>query len=176
MAANELNETTILDDEELNLGTSKDLKLVFDSGDNRVEFRDTSDTLRGHITGAGVFTWLGAMSAASLSTTDGISTTGKLNIGANSTLTIASGAITVTKSYHRVSGEGAANDDLTTINGGAEGDILVLRRNTQTITVKDATGNILLTGGDCVLNASGFVLVLLNYDGSNWMELCRQTS
>lgn len=178
MAANELNETTMLDDEELNLGTSKDLKLVFDSGDNRVEFRDTSDTLRGHITGAGVFTWLGAMSAASFSTTSGVTIGTFLNIeyaGA----TIASGAITATKSGMKLDTEGAASsDDLDTISAGSDGDILILKTTSSSrdVVVRHlggGTGNIRLSGAADLTLANTSSRLMLEYDSNLalWVEI-----
>lgn len=60
-------------------------------------------------------------------------------------LTIASGAITVTSSYHRVDTEGdAASDDLDTINGGTNGQILVLRsaNSSREVVVRNNVGNI----------------------------------
>lgn len=163
--ANELNETTILDDQTFNLGTSKDFKVVYDSADNRLEIRDTSDAV--------IFTMstAGAIGAVGRLTSNGF-----LSVGSSSNLTIASGAITVTKSYHRVGGEGAAADDLVTINGTSQGDIVVIRRNSETITVKDATGNLLLNGSDCVLSAASMNIVLMNYDGTNLMELSRNSA
>ena len=53
---------------------------------------------------------------------------GMLNFGSPTELTIASGVITATTSNHTVDTESNnATDDLDTINGGTEGDILHLR-------------------------------------------------
>ena len=60
-------------------------------------------------------------------------------------LTIASGVITATRSYHVVDTESAgASDDLDTISGGVDGMHLILRaaNSARTVVVKDATGNI----------------------------------
>lgn len=54
MAANLFDELTIRDDQTLNLGTSKDFKLVYDSVDNRLEIRDTSDAVLLNLTTGGV--------------------------------------------------------------------------------------------------------------------------
>jgi hypothetical protein len=51
--ANEFNESTFLDDQTCNFGTSKDFKVVYDSADNRLEIRDTSDTVIATMTTAG---------------------------------------------------------------------------------------------------------------------------
>jgi hypothetical protein len=163
--ANEFNESTFLDDQSCNFGTSKDFKVVYDSADNRLEIRDTADALIGTLSTAGALGVVGRLTS-----------NGFLSVGSFSSLTIASGAITVTKSYHRVGGEGAASDDLVTINGTSQGDIVFIRRNAETITVKDATGNLLLNGGDCVLDASGKIIQLMNIDGTNLIEISRHTS
>jgi hypothetical protein len=163
--ANEFNESTFLDDQTCNFGTSKDFKVVYDSADNRLEIRDTSDAVIFTMSTAGAIGAVGRLTSA-----------GFLSVGSSSNLTIASGAITVTKSYHRVGGQGAAADDLVTINGTSQGDIVVIRRNSETITVKDATGNLLLNGSDCVLSAASMNIVLMNYDGTNLMELSRNSA
>jgi hypothetical protein len=98
---------------------------------------------------------------------------GKLNFGEATELTIADGAITITKSYHTVDTEGnAGSDDLTTINGGSEGDIVVFRISTtgRTIVVKDAAT--LILAGDFSMTSTADRLVLIK-DGSNWYEICR---
>ena len=89
-------------------------------------------------------------------------------------LTIASGAITVDGALHSVTGEGGAADDLATINGGFAGRILVLNAtsNSTDITVKDATGNLALAGGDFVMTNSDDTITLI-YSGSEWLEISR---
>lgn len=102
----------------------------------------------------------------------GTAVNGFFNLASGGGLTIASGAITVTHSLHFVDTQGgASSDDLDTINGGASGDILILRLVTQTrvVTVKDGTGNIRLEG-DRVLNTGDDVLVLLR-GASTWLEI-----
>jgi hypothetical protein len=79
---------------------------------------------------------------------------------------ISGGAITITQSYHEVSGEGDANDELDTVNGGSEGIVLILRAVDDTITLKDGTGNLIL-GGDIVLAPSAENIILV-FDGTNW--------
>lgn len=104
----------------------------------------------------------------------GTSAVTQLNVGAQSELTVASGVITVTKTYHSVDTEAdAATDDLDTISGGAEGDILVIRSNNtaRTVVVRSGTGNILLAGGvDVQLDDNERTLALI-YNGSNWLSL-----
>lgn len=102
---------------------------------------------------------------------------GMLSLGPSVTKTISSGAITVgDASYIRVAGEGGSADDLDTINGGNEGDILVLRSASTPvdITVKHGTGNILLNGEtDFVLSSARDSLVLICNSAGEWTEFGR---
>lgn len=70
-----------------------------------------------------------------------------INSGVSASLTIAAGVIAVTNvgSSYSIDTEGAsASDDLDTINGGADGDILYLRNtnDARNVVLKHATGNI----------------------------------
>ena len=113
------------------------------------------------------------IASGSLTTTGNVTVNGKFLLEGRSTLTIASGVITVTKSYHEISTEGGAgNDDLDTINGGSTGMICTFKSSAsgQDTTFKDATGNIRLQG-DRQLNHVQDTLTLI-YDGNGWSELC----
>ena len=92
----------------------------------------------------------------------------------NPELTIASGAITVSDSYHTVDTEGdAASDDLDTINGGSAGDLVVLRAadNARTVVLKHATGNLRLDGAaDKTLDAANDVIMLIRLTGT-WNQI-----
>lgn len=106
-----------------------------------------------------------------------LATRGKLGLGASSTLTIASGAITVTKAHHTVETEtGAGSDDLDTISGGADGDFLILRavNGAHTVTLKDGTGNLKLEG-DCALDNAEDCIELIS-DGTSWYEVARSNN
>lgn len=91
-------------------------------------------------------------------------------------LTIASGVITASSSYHIVQSEGAAAaDDLDTISGGITGDLLILRQvnASQIITIKNGTGNIYTPNGSDVkmgtsANASA---VMLFKTSAGWIVL-----
>ena len=92
-------------------------------------------------------------------------------------LTIASGVIAVTHSYHEVDTEGdAATDDLATINGGVEGQKLVLRAadSSRTINIVQG-GNIELTQDPRPLNHKDDTIMLF-YDGSDWLEMSYMNS
>jgi hypothetical protein len=99
---------------------------------------------------------------------------GFINLGAEEGLVISSGAVTATKSLIQLNNEsGAATDDLDTINGGSDGDILIVMSATsgQDPTLKDGTGNMRLAG-DCTLSTSQDTIGLI-YRGSFWYELFR---
>lgn len=86
-------------------------------------------------------------------------------------LTIATGVVTVSRSYHTIDTEGdAATDDLVTINGGTGGQTLMIRAadGARTVVVKNGTGNLLL-GADRTLDNVADTLSLF-YDGTNWLE------
>jgi len=89
-------------------------------------------------------------------------------------LTIDTGAITKTKAYHFVDTESdAVTDDLDTISGGSDGDIIFLEaeHTDRTVILKDGTGNLLL-GGDIYLTATGLVVALI-YNGTltKWLPV-----
>lgn len=99
---------------------------------------------------------------------------GFLKIPSTSELTIASDAVTATRSFHRVDTQAdAATDDLSTISGGSEGRTLTLRaENTaRTVVVKDGLGNI-RCAGDFSLDSTEDLITLI-HDGTNWVELAR---
>lgn len=103
---------------------------------------------------------------------------GFINVGTGSELTIATGAVTATSSYHYIDTESdAATDDLDTINGGADGDILYIRAidSSRTVVVKDATGNLQLNG-DFSMDNIWDCMKLLNVGGSNWVEVSRSNN
>lgn len=95
--------------------------------------------------------------------------------------TIATGAITITQTYHAVAAESGTTDDLATINVDASvatsdgantfRPFVILRADTgDTITVKHGTGNISLNGA-ADFSLSGNKQLLLLYDGTNWTDL-----
>ena len=82
-------------------------------------------------------------------------------------LTISGGIITVTQGYHKIAGEGAADDELNTISGGLEGMIIFLRPNVNVITLKDGIGNLTL-GGDIVLATDADHVALIYATDTKW--------
>lgn len=90
-----------------------------------------------------------------------------------SNLTIASGVVTATGSYHRLNTEAsAAIDDLDTILGGFAGMRLTLTLFTASrdVVVKHGTGNIKLRGAaDVTLGTLDDVIELI-YNGTSWVQ------
>lgn len=102
----------------------------------------------------------------------GVANSLPLVYGPGTTLTISSGTITVTGSYHLVDTEGAAaTDDLTTIEGGVAGQILYLRtaNSGRDVTLKSGAG--LLLGSDVLLNGSGDVVQLIRINSTTWAKV-----
>jgi len=101
----------------------------------------------------------------------------ELSVGDESELTIATGAITVTSSYHTVDTESdAASDDLDTVNGTRKGQIVFIRANNsaRSVVAKDGTGNLKLAGDFTMDNAED-VLQLIS-DGTNLYEVSRSNN
>jgi hypothetical protein len=95
-------------------------------------------------------------------------------------ITISSGVISIGLSnnsfgYVNLINEGFPGvvvDDLDTINGGRDGDEIIVSSYSTSIliTVKNGTGNILLSGNEDVVLEAGRQLVLF-YNGSDWLEI-----
>ncbi|MBA7684827.1 hypothetical protein ES703_93240 [subsurface metagenome] len=104
---------------------------------------------------------------------------GKFTLGTPTELTIAGGAITVTRSNHEVDTQGdAGTDNLDTINGFTDGMILVLKAKhpARTVVVRDGVGNIELEGGvNMELDNMAKKLYLFYDDGTvpRWYEISR---
>lgn len=94
-----------------------------------------------------------------------------IGLGAPSELTIAAGVVTKTKAYHTIdTAADAAEDDLDTINGGVDGDIIFIgaEHTDRTVIIKDGTGNI-HCGGDIFLDDTHKVIGLMYNDTlSEW--------
>lgn len=109
---------------------------------------------------------------------------GKLGLGVAGSLTIATGAVTVTKTYHSIvveGGTGSGNDQLDSASGGSEGDILILKPATSggsdTVTVADATG----AGKFILAGAANFGMdsvddrIMFIHNGTEWVEIARSS-
>lgn len=107
---------------------------------------------------------------------------GNLNVAnkvnfASTSETISSGAFTYSSAYTALAAEGGVDDDLVTINGGSQGDILVIQRAAPgNITIKSGTGNIVLRNGtDRVLSVAGDTIALVK-DNTNWVPFGLESS
>lgn len=86
---------------------------------------------------------------------------------ASSEATIASGVITYATFYMAILGEGSANDEIDTINGGTDGTVLnIFPGADEDIKLKDGTGNLNL-GADCNLKTLGHKAELRKM-GTDW--------
>lgn len=94
--------------------------------------------------------------------------------GTGSTLTIATGAVTVTSGYHLIDTEGAAaSDNLDTINGGVTGMRIVLQAaNSGRTVVFTEAGNMDLAGGSFSADNVEDTIELI-YNGTSWCEIGR---
>ena len=93
-------------------------------------------------------------------------------------LTISSGSITPVDSFHRVLGEGSADDELTntSVTNTKIGDLLILEGNSNNdIRIRNSVGNINLRGGDFWMSG-GAAKILLIRSGSNWHEIARNST
>lgn len=98
-----------------------------------------------------------------------------LNIGTDTTLTISSGIVTRTRTRHLIGTESSlATDDLDRVNGGTEGDLLVLTAAALNGMVRVRSGAV---GGNIKLaDPTGFrwldtkTALILTYDGTDWIE------
>ena len=98
-----------------------------------------------------------------------------------SELTISGGEITVSGVNHTIDTESeAASDDLDTINGGSDGQILIVRaeNDSRTVVLKHNTGNIFTDDASDVSLDANSKSALLMYDGtlSRWQVIARPLS
>ena len=105
-----------------------------------------------------------------------LSGSGYLKFATATELTIASDAVTKTQNWHSIDTQAdAASDDLSTINGGAEGDVLYIRpeNDARTVVVKHNVGNIKCAGNaDITLDDIQDICILIyNATTSNWYAL-----
>ena len=103
----------------------------------------------------------------------------KLNIGsAGAPLTVVSNTVTMTRSFHSLVASGTTTlRSLRTINGGLEGDILILRLDAtspQPAIIDDNSGNI-QSAGNFTLSSPKDLIAFL-YDGTDWCEIARSNN
>jgi len=125
----------------------------------------------------------GAITPTSVTSTGRIKGT-FINLGTPSTLTISSGSITPTRSYHSVAVESGTTDNLDTIatTNASPGDLLVLYAAVagKNIVVRDVTvsgtGNIFLSDNASFTMNHNTDRIMFVFGGSNWIELSRSNN
>jgi len=108
----------------------------------------------------------------------------RLNLGVLSvgpigpTLTVTGNAVTITTSFHAVNSTSstASVRQIHNVLGGQAGDIVIFKVATgsNTVVLVDNTGNLKLAG-NFSLDALYDSIVLL-FDGTKWIELCRSNN
>jgi|SRR3990167_3123866 len=108
-----------------------------------------------------------------------------LRFGGDNLLTVATGAIAITDTYHSIAGEGGAADDLDSMTGGVDGQLLVLRPSSDSVTITVRHNQAAASGNNIILNGNvnatlddiDDTLVLLYDAGLDtagaWIELSR---
>lgn len=108
--------------------------------------------------------------------TGALTANGKFAAPDKSELTIASGVITITGIAHTVDTQAdAASDDLDTISGGSDGEIIILRAENaaRTVIIRHNTGNILTADTGSITLDDTSKTAVLQYDAalSKWLVL-----
>jgi hypothetical protein len=99
---------------------------------------------------------------------------GVINFGAPETLTIAGGAVTRTSttSHFVIAAAGGGADDLDTISGGSDGDVIVISpASGDTIDVKDAVDNLQLASNFTMDNPADKMTLIYHDAISKWCEI-----
>ena len=103
----------------------------------------------------------------------GFASSDTLSMASATELTLVSGTVIRTQTLHRVDTEGNdVTDDLDTILGGTDGDIIIVRaeNGTRTVTLKDGTGNLKLGGRDLeLLDTNMAVMLFYSEILSQWL-------
>ncbi|MEX0827570.1 MAG: hypothetical protein WD005_01320 [Haliea sp.] len=101
-----------------------------------------------------------------------------LGTAGGSALVVTANTVTMSRTFHRLSATGTTvQRSLRTINGGTEGDVLVLRKDADSlgnIIIDDAAGNIQSAGNFTLTSPKDLIAFL--FDGTDWCELCRSNN
>src|SRR3990167_15150 len=102
-------------------------------------------------------------------TATNLTVSGKFSFSAASSITAASGGLTVTESNHIFEGEGAASDDITDFAGGVDGQIVEgsITDATHILTFKHGSGNILCEGNKDIQVANTAWQIRVKYRASD---------
>lgn len=111
--------------------------------------------------------------------TGDIKVNGMFNLSSATGLTISSGAITITKSHHFVDTESSAStDNLDNVNGGTDGQVIVLRQasSARDVTLRNVgggSGNLRLAGNNDFMLSNTQSTIMLIKTSANWLEISR---
>jgi len=100
--------------------------------------------------------------------------TGVVNFGAVETLTLSGGSVarTSTTSNYIIAAETGTADDLDSITGGSDGDVIIVCPDSgDTITAKDNTGNLQLSGDFAMDNPADVLTLRYKSSISRWCEI-----
>ena len=127
------------------------------------------------LTAVGLNVPLGELDQAITDTLAGTVAITQLNLGADTTLTLVAGAVTVTQTRHLIATEGGTiSDDLTTISGSVDGDILIIgiANADEHVIVKHDTGNIRLWDGQhrVLAKVQEYLFLIFDTTQSRWLE------
>jgi len=101
----------------------------------------------------------------------------KLNIALDTAIELTidtDGIVTKTYSHHTIDTfEDAASDNLVTISGGAEGELLLIRaaHTDRTVVIDTGAGNIINPAGSDISLTNTDDYCLLTYNGTNWIVI-----
>lgn len=98
-----------------------------------------------------------------------------LSLGTPSSL-VATNTILISKSFHELVYPGGGTQNVDQINGGVDGQILVLKAHSTSndIRLRDEVGNLLIAG-NFVLNSERDTITLIR-NGNSWYELARSNN
>jgi len=118
-------------------------------------------------------------SFAKLNMSEGLSAPGLIIPSQDTVIKPVSGVLTISDSSHVIDTEAfAGTDDIDTINGGVDGQILILSStaNGRVATIKDGTGNCYLAGDFAHANTRDRLIIQFDSSIPGWVEVTRSTN
>lgn len=99
---------------------------------------------------------------------------GRINLGSIKDIIILGGEFSLTdgRSFYRMSAESGISDTLDTINGGTDGDFIVIRpANGHTIIASDGTGNLNVDGSKTLNDPQDKLTLIYDAAISQWCQI-----
>tara|TARA_R110000803_G_scaffold1228_5_gene4010 strand:+ start:2839 stop:5031 length:2193 start_codon:yes stop_codon:yes gene_type:complete len=150
-------------------------KLV--SANNNLYLRSNNDDVILAPSNTTNLTLSGASGSETATFAGDVTVTDYLKTPESAELTIASGVVTATASFHSIDTQSdASTDDLVTINGGSEGAILYLiaASSARTVVLKDSTGNLEMAGDFSLTSIRDMITFI--YNNGAWVEVSRSNN